>query len=265
MSRGEGHSDIFNNVDARYLVGSRLRRITPELGRGKQVIIFDGDDTLWSTEHLYDEARGRACQIVQKSGLNGSHWDELERAIDVENVEIYGHKPERFPTSCVEAYEAVCGEEGKEIDPRERADIYRAARSVFENKAPLVRGAKETLSVLKRQGFRLALLTKGDLRVQEQRIAQSGLSALFEQIDIVESKDANNFKQLLERMGASEETAISVGNSMRSDINPSLEVGMTAVWIDAHVWEYERENREITRGDLVIGEYLSELSQIRKR
>jgi FMN phosphatase YigB (HAD superfamily) len=31
-----------------------------------------------------------------------------------------------------------------------------------------------------------------------------------------------------------------VGNSLRSDILPAIEAGLQAVWIDAHVWDYER-------------------------
>ncbi|MEY2474030.1 MAG: hypothetical protein QOK28_3359 [Actinomycetota bacterium] len=31
-------------------------------------VIFDGDDTLWLTEHLYDEARGQARDLVERAG-----------------------------------------------------------------------------------------------------------------------------------------------------------------------------------------------------
>jgi FMN phosphatase YigB (HAD superfamily) len=34
-----------------------------------------------------------------------------------------------------------------------------------------------------------------------------------------------------------------VGNSWRSDVVPALEAGLRVVWIDAHVWEYERSHQ----------------------
>lgn len=74
----------------------------------QRAIIFDGDDTLWHTERLYDDARQRARSIVEASGLDGQKWEKLERQIDVTNVERLGHSIERFPASCIEAYELLC-------------------------------------------------------------------------------------------------------------------------------------------------------------
>ena len=61
-------------------------------------IVFDGDDTLWNTERLYDAARAKARHVVEKAGLDGARWEELERRIDVENVAHLGFSTERFPT-----------------------------------------------------------------------------------------------------------------------------------------------------------------------
>ena len=33
-----------------------------------------------------------------------------------------------------------------------------------------------------------------------------------------------------------------VGNSLRSDIDPARRCGVKAIWIDAHVWEYEQKD-----------------------
>ena len=49
-------------------------------------VVFDGDDTLWSTEPLYDRARQDARAEVVHSGLDGEEWERVERRIDVENV-----------------------------------------------------------------------------------------------------------------------------------------------------------------------------------
>jgi phosphoglycolate phosphatase-like HAD superfamily hydrolase len=65
-----------------------------------QGIVFDGDDTLWWTEPLYDEARQAARAIVEQGGLDGAAWDALQRQLDVENVARLGYTRNRFPTSC---------------------------------------------------------------------------------------------------------------------------------------------------------------------
>jgi putative hydrolase of the HAD superfamily len=53
----------------------------------KRAIVFDGDDTLWHTEWLYDDARQQAREVVEAAGLDGARWEELERRTDVKNVE----------------------------------------------------------------------------------------------------------------------------------------------------------------------------------
>src|SRR4051812_19023858 len=83
------------------------------LGRPAEVrgVIFDGDDTLWLTESLYDEARRRAREVVERAGIDGSEWERIQRERDISNVELFGHNAERFPTSCVEAFLLLNGAE----------------------------------------------------------------------------------------------------------------------------------------------------------
>ena len=87
---------------------------------------------------------------------------------------------------------------------------------------------------------RLALLAEGDPGVEQNRIADSGLADLFEIVRIVDRKARSSFRGVLTEAGVEAGDAWSVGNSLPSDINPALELGMGAVWVDAHVWEHER-------------------------
>lgn len=206
--------------------------------------VFDGDDTLWITEPLYDEARSEARRIVESSGLDGDRWEAMERRIDVENVETLGYSPERFPRSCRQAYEAYQRTCSATVDPAISNRIERIAMSVFERPAQLMPGAEETVRTLKRAGVGLGLLTKGDLAVQRKRIADSSLAPLFDVISIVPMKTALEVRRIMERLESPGCLTWVVGNSIRSDIVPALEAGANAIWIDAHVWEYERATEE---------------------
>jgi putative hydrolase of the HAD superfamily len=216
-----------------------------------RAIVFDGDDTLWSTEPLYDDARLTARHVIEEAGNDGARWEELERRLDIENVKQYGHSPERFPTSCVQAYEAVCRAQGLPVDRAVSAAVAAAAQTVFEREAPLLPHAKETLTELRARGFRLALLTKGDSELQRRRIEQSGLAPLFEVVEVVDRKTPESIRSVLDHLGVDPECVLSVGNSIRSDILPSLAAGVRSVWIDAHVWEYER-NHDVLDDDRVL-------------
>lgn len=231
----------------------------PARSRG---IVFDGDDTLWSTEELYDSARDEARRIVADTGLDGALWEETERRLDVENVAHLGYGVDRFPKSCVQAYEAICRAAGRSVDPAVSAEIEAAARAVFDRPAPLLPRARETLAELRSRGFRLALLTKGDSSLQRRRVEQSGLSPLFDVIEIVDEKTPQTIESVLDRLGVDPSSALSVGNSIRSDVIPSLTAGVRPVWIDAHVWEHEREHGALNDERVVQVEALDRLLEL---
>jgi putative hydrolase of the HAD superfamily len=213
--------------------------------RAVQGIVFDGDDTLWSTECLYDAARNSARQVVTEAGFDGAAWEELERRIDVRNVDSMGFSAERFPTSCAQAYEELCRRQSLSPDPAISAKIQQAARSVFELEAPLVLNVRETLRGLRAQGMRLALLTKGDPEIQARRIQNSGLRDFFEVVEIVPEKSASVIRSVVDRLGVEVESALMVGNSVQSDLIPAIEAGLQVVWVNAHVWEYERRGHHL--------------------
>jgi putative hydrolase of the HAD superfamily len=230
-----------------------------EKARGAVGVVFDGDDTLWSTEPLYDQARSEARRIVVECGLDGAQWESLERRIDVENVATFGYSTERFPTSCVQAYEAVMRAEVRTPNPAVAQMIREAARSVFERDPPLLPGARETLARLRSCHARLALLTKGDHELQLRRIERSGLADLFDVIEVVSEKSADTIRHVVATLGVDLDSAWMVGNSMRSDVLPALEAGLRAIWIDAHVWEYERAHDHLVDDRIVIASALPDI------
>lgn len=208
----------------------------------RPAVVFDGDDTLWSTEGLYDVARDQARKLVELAELDGAAWEALERRIDVDNVKTLGYSPKRFPTSCVQAYEALCLQEIRQIDAELVVAIRAAAGGVFESDPPNMPDAEATLAELKSRGVRLALLTKGDPLVQARRVERSGLAHFFDMIRIVEEKTPAMIKGLVDDLGTEVGQTWMVGNSLRSDILPAIQAGLRALWIDAHVWEHERSH-----------------------
>jgi putative hydrolase of the HAD superfamily len=225
----------------------------------QQGIVFDGDDTLWNTESLYDYARQQAREAVEAAGVDGEAWERIERRIDVENVDRLGHSVVRFPQSCVEAYEAACAAERRAVESAVRVEVRDAARTVFTAEAPLLPLARETLAALAGRGFRLALLTKGEPALQRRRIEQSGLAPFFDLVEIVDAKTPETFQSVLDGLGVAATSALSVGNSIRSDVLPSLAAGIKPIWIDAHVWEYERDHDAVADEDIIEVESLARL------
>ena len=70
----------------------------------KGFIIFDGDDTLWDVESLYQAARRAIKRFLSDEGIDPERWEGLQRAIDVDRFVTQRFSPDRFPGSCVDAY-----------------------------------------------------------------------------------------------------------------------------------------------------------------
>lgn len=224
----------------------------------RQLVIFDGDDTLWQSEQLYDTARDMARAVVENADHDAEEWERIERELDVRNVDLLGLSSERFPTSCVQAYEKLTALRGAEPDPNVSNEIRVAASTVFKLPAPPVEGASEALAELSRD-CSLALLTQGDSPIQRLRVSQSGLEDFFDVIAGVDRKTPDSFMRLLTSFDASPDIAWSVGNSVPSDINPALSIGMRAIWIPAHVWEYEKREDQVAGPNLFVADSIHEV------
>jgi putative hydrolase of the HAD superfamily len=203
-------------------------------------IIFDGDDTLWRTESLYDSARAKARELVSASGLDGEEWEEMERKVDVQRVGTQGFSKDRFPGSCLWAYHQIATRDGTPVDPLVAKRIRLAAQEVFFNHPQLMPDSAETLEHLRCRGFPLALITKGDAQVQRRRVKQSGLAGYFDTIIVVPHKSPRLISQTVLSLGADPSRSWMIGNSIRSDVIPALKAGLRAIWLNSHVWEYER-------------------------
>ena len=86
----------------------------------------------------------------------------------------------------------------------------------------------------------VVLITKGDLFHQEAKLQQSGLRSLFPRIEIVSEKNAATYARVLDECGADPTRFLMIGNSLRSDALPVLELGGWAIHTPYHVtWQHE--------------------------
>lgn len=223
-------------------------------------MIFDGDDTLWRAENLYDAALLEAQRSIEAAGFEGDKWRLLQREYDLRNVKVLGMSRERFPLSSRQALLKLGQAHGQKVPPDLIERVVAISRSVFTRRAPVMPAARQVLTTLA-PVFRLVLLTKGDPIVQQRRVDDSGLRDCFERVEIVDEKTETVFKEIVSDFNVRPEDTWSVGNSLASDVNPALRAGLNAVWIDAHVWDHERREVEAAHARLVVLDALTQLPQ----
>lgn len=215
-----------------------------------RAVIFDGDDTLWETQPLYEAAKQDFVLLLRQHGIVHDAAVALLDEIDAEQVLSLGFSRERFPSSMVRAYEEVCSDLGLTPNLELRTKLLGIGRSVFEKVPRLYSDAVRSLKSL-RDRYVLVLATKGDLEVQRKKIAALRLRRYFDQTYIVEEKTDREYLEIVNDLQIGPSCVWVVGNSVRSDINPALRAGLRAILIPRGNWEYERHDHE-GRGVFVV-------------
>lgn len=197
---------------------------------------FDADDTLWHNERIFDRAQERYRQLLSRyhpaEAVNRALY-----ATEMRNLELYGYGVKGFMLSSVET--AIELTEGA-ISAQEIRDIIALGREMLGHPVELLPGVAEAVPALARDR-RLLLITKGDLRDQERKIQLSGLGAHFHAVEILSEKDGAAYERVLRRHAIAPSEFVMVGNSLKSDILPVLELGGAGVHVPYHLtWQHER-------------------------
>ncbi|HEX6569317.1 MAG TPA: HAD family hydrolase [Acidimicrobiales bacterium] len=204
---------------------------------GIEVIAFDGDDTLWHSESHFVDAHQRFCALLAPYVDDPDRIDAQVIATERNNLALYGYGSKAFTLSLIETAIALTG--GR-VTSREISAILDLGKSLLAHPIELLDGVAEVIGQLARTGRRLIVVTKGDLFHQEAKVAGSGLAELFTRVEIVSEKDVATYRRVMDEAHVEPEHFLMVGNSVRSDVLPVVELGGHAAHLPyAYTWEFE--------------------------
>ena len=199
------------------------------------IIAFDADDTLWHTEYLYAEAKERLAALLSGYTDAAVLVEGLE-ATELANLSLYGYGVKSFALSMVQA--AVTLTEGR-ISGEEVLSVLAIARDMLTAEVRLLDGVKEAVGELGRR-YRLMVITKGDASEQMPKLLRSGLADAFAMVEVVGSKTYDDYARLLAKHNIAAERFLMVGNSLKSDILPVLELGGYGIYVPSDLlWSHE--------------------------
>jgi putative hydrolase of the HAD superfamily len=205
----------------------------------QQVLIIDGDDTLWENNVHFEQAIEDFIDFLDHSTLSR---EQVRAALDVVerlNSRVHGYGTAAFARNLRETYERLAERELAQDDVDHVMDL---GRRIVEVELELLPGVVETLAYLKPR-HRLMLFTKGETEEQRLKVRRSGLEDQFERVVVTREKDVAGYQDLIRAHGIDVGQAWMIGNSPRSDINPALEAGLRAVYIPhTHTWRLEQED-----------------------
>lgn len=210
-----------------------------------RAIIFDGDDTLWGIQSFYDEAKETFFTLMESSGFPRDEVSAKLAEVDSANVSHLGFSRKRFPLSMQQVYTFYAQQKGLSVNERTLRKVQNIGSSVFDRKPVLMDGAREVLSQL-RDAYELYLYSGGDIEIQMEKVSNLELASYFNAIHLVDRKTTAQLDAILAEHNLHPDDTWMVGNSIRSDVNPALQLGLRAIHLHSSSWEYDAE--DITAG-----------------
>jgi len=200
-----------------------------------EVIAFDADDTLWVNETYFREAEHQFAQLLSKYETENKIEQELFK-IEIKNLPLYGYGVKGFMLSMVECALELSN---YTIHQKILEAILDIGKEMINKPIELLDGVEEVLQSLHGK-YKLIVATKGDLLDQERKLEKSGLLQYFHHIEVMSEKKVKDYEKLINHLDIDASRFLMIGNSLKSEILPLMEIGASAVHIPFHTtWAYE--------------------------
>ena len=204
--------------------------------RNIKVIGFDADDTLWVNEPYYRETENKFCALLEEFVPNKETSKELF-ATEMQNLELYGYGAKAFILSLLETSLKISN---YKVSQKTIHEIINLGKELLNKPLELLDGVEDVLKELQKDNYKLIVATKGDLLDQERKLKKSGLEKYFHHIEIMSDKQESDYQKLLNHLDIKPEEFIMIGNSLKSDIIPTINLGCFGIHIPYHTtWQHE--------------------------
>lgn len=225
-----------------------------------KTIAFDADDTLWVNEPHFQEVEARFCEIMEDY-LSRHHTSQELFKTEMSNLALYGYGVKSFMLSMVET--AIRVSEGT-IGLKAIEQIITLGKELLNKPIELLDGVKDVMKALHGK-YQLVVATKGDLLDQERKLEKSKLGGYFHHIEIMSDKKESDYLKLLKHLEVDPESFMMIGNSIKSDILPVLNIGGRAIHVPFHTtWAHEYVEHKISHENFLKIENISDLLSILK-
>lgn len=217
----------------RFLYLSKMKNI--------KIIAFDADDTLWENEHFFRETEGQFCALLEDYLPHKTVAKELFK-IEMQNLALYGYGIKGFMLSMIETILEITNGTVNNSIFQKTLDL---GKKMLHAPVILIDDVEEVLRSFTGK-YRIVLATKGDLLDQERKLIKSGLEKYFHHIEVMSNKKETDYKKLLTHLDCKPSEFLMIGNSLKSDILPVLNLGGNAIHIPFHTtWVHEQIEHKI--------------------
>lgn len=200
-----------------------------------KIIAFDADDTLFVNEPYFQEVEQKFCQLLENY-LSHHTLSQALFKVEIDNLPLYGYGIKGYILSMIEAAISISD---RTIPIEVISKIIAYGKELLEKPIEILDGVEETLQKLHGK-YKLVVATKGDLKDQHSKLHRSGLGHYFHHIEVMSDKKEDDYLKLLKRLDVQPNEFLMIGNSIKSDVLPVLNIGANAIHVPFHTtWAHE--------------------------
>jgi len=201
-----------------------------------QTLLLDADDTLWENNIFFERAIASFISYVNHRTYTPQEVRLHLNRHEMATIQAHGYGVASFRKSLVRCFEELS--EGP-VTPQMHDEIVSFTAAISAEEMELISGVAETLEYLKSR-HSVWLVTKGNENEQRGKLERSRLAHHFDGVEVLAEKNTAAYRALIERHGWDLSKTWMIGNSPKSDVNPSLAAGLRAVFIPhPHTWIME--------------------------
>jgi len=209
-----------------------------------KVIGFDADDTLWVNETYFRDAEAEFAKLLSGFETLNKIDQELFK-MEMKNLSVYGYGVKGFVLSMVEMALELSNNTVSNVVI---SKILNIGKTMINQPVELLEGVEDVLKTLAPH-YKLIVATKGDLLDQERKLERSGLLDYFHHIEVLSDKKEANYSKLLNHLDIKPSEFLMIGNSLKSDILPLINLKAHAIHIPFHTtWLHEQVEEKATNG-----------------
>jgi putative hydrolase of the HAD superfamily len=200
-----------------------------------KVIAFDADDTLWINEPFFQDTEAQFAALLENYATHHAISKAL-LSVEIQNLPLYGYGAKSFMLSMIETSLRVTD---GHVDAHLIGKILDLGKQLIERPIELLDGVRTILDAVAGK-YTLVVATKGDLLDQERKLKKSGIEHYFHHVEIMSEKAEKDYEKLLRHLDIEPSEFLMIGNSVKSDILPVLNLGGYACHVPYHTtWALE--------------------------
>lgn len=223
-----------------------------------KIIAFDADDTLFVNEPYFQETEQKFCALMSDYLSHQGLSQELFKT-EIANLDLYGYGIKGYILSMIEAALKISN---NTLSLEVIEKIIELGKELLQKPIELLEGVEHTLKALHGK-YKLIVATKGDLKDQQRKLHDSGLGNYFHHIEVMADKQEVNYEKLLKRLEINADEFFMIGNSLKSDVLPVLNIGGHAVHVPFHTtWEHEKISHKVEHPNFKTLEKISDVLEI---